>query len=53
MIESRRMRWERHVIHMGEVRLHTTFLSENVKGRDHVDRLDKDGRVILEQMLDK
>jgi len=33
--------------------MHTKFLSENVKVRDHVEGLGVDGRIILEWILGK
>jgi hypothetical protein len=33
--------------------MHIKFWSENLKGRDHVDDLDVDGRIILELILGK
>jgi len=36
-----------HVAHVGEIR-NTKFWSENLKGRDHLEHSDIDGRIILE-----
>jgi hypothetical protein len=33
--------------------MHTQFLSENLKGRDHLENIDVDGRVILKWILKK
>jgi hypothetical protein len=30
--------------------MHTTFLSENLKGRDHSEDLGVDGKIILEEL---
>jgi hypothetical protein len=38
---------------MGEMRKANTFLSESLKGGDHLEDLDVDGRVILECILGK
>jgi hypothetical protein len=45
VIKSRRMRWIRHVAHMGE--MYTKFWSENLKGRDHAEDLGVGGRIII------
>jgi hypothetical protein len=34
------MRWEWHVACMGDVKMHTLFGLENVKGNDHLRDLD-------------
>jgi hypothetical protein len=33
--------------------MHTTLWSENLKGRDHVEDLGVDGRIILERIFNK
>jgi len=33
--------------------MHTKFLSENLKGRDHLEDLGIDEKIILEQILGK
>jgi hypothetical protein len=33
--------------------MHTQFWSENLKGRDHFEDLDVDGRIVLEWILGK
>jgi hypothetical protein len=39
---------------MGEMKIRTILLSENLKGRDHSSEdLGVDGRIILECILDK
>jgi hypothetical protein len=50
MIKSRKMRWTGHLAHM---RMHTKFLEENLKGRDHFKALAIDGMIILEHILGK
>jgi hypothetical protein len=48
-IKSRRMRWAGHVACMREGReMHTRLWSENLKGRDHLEDLGVDGKIILE-----
>jgi hypothetical protein len=37
-----------HVVRMGEMRMHTKFWSENLKGRDYSEDLGVDGKMILE-----
>jgi hypothetical protein len=39
--------------HVGEVKMHTKFRSENLQGRDHLEDLSVDGRLILELILKK
>jgi hypothetical protein len=41
VIKSRRVRWERHVARM-RWEMHTKCLSENLKGRDHLEGLRVD-----------
>jgi hypothetical protein len=41
------MRWAGHVVHMDEMKMHIEFLSEILKGRDHSEGLDVDGKIIL------
>jgi hypothetical protein len=50
MIKSRRMKWMRCSTHRRE-EMHTTFLSENLKGRDHSENIGVDGRIILDWIL--
>jgi hypothetical protein len=38
---------------MGEMKMNTKYLSENLKRRDHKEDLGVDGRVILEWILRK
>jgi hypothetical protein len=41
------MRWAGHVQQMGEMRNTFCILVENMKGRDHSEDIDVDGRIIL------
>jgi hypothetical protein len=47
VIKSRRMRWDMHVARMGEMKMHTIFWLENLKGKDHAENLGTEGRIIL------
>jgi len=47
------MRWGGHVAHTGEMRNAYKFWSENLKGRDHLEDLSTDGKIILEWILGK
>jgi hypothetical protein len=51
--KSRRMRWTGHVAHMRRRELYTAFWLENLKGRDRLENLAIDGRIILERILKK
>jgi hypothetical protein len=51
VIKSKRMRWEGHVMLVGEMRKYIKFWSVNPKGRDHSEDLSVDGRIMLELML--
>jgi len=42
-----------HVARMAEIKVHTTLLSGNLKGRDHSKDIDVDGTIILEWILGK
>jgi hypothetical protein len=42
------MIWVGHAAHMGEMRRCTKFWSQNLKGRDHMEDLGEDGRIVLE-----
>jgi hypothetical protein len=48
VIKSRRVRSTDHVALMREMKIHTKFWLENLKGRDHLEELDIDGRIMLE-----
>jgi hypothetical protein len=41
-----------HVAHIGEMR-HSKFWLENLKGRDHLEYMGKDERIILKWILKK
>jgi hypothetical protein len=53
VIKSRRMRWARHVACMGEMRNAYNILVGKLKGRDHLEDTDIDGKIILEWILRK
>jgi hypothetical protein len=44
-------KWEGTIALLGE--MHTTFWSENLKGRDHSEDLSIDGKIILEWIFEK
>jgi hypothetical protein len=45
------MRLARHKAHIGEVKMHTKYWSENLMGRDLMRDVDVDGRIILKFIL--
>jgi hypothetical protein len=47
LIKSRRMRWTEHVVFMGEGRGVYRILVEKTQGKEHLEDLDIDGRIIL------
>jgi hypothetical protein len=53
VINSRRMRWVRHVAHMGLMKNAYNVWAENLKGRDHSEDLGVDGSIILVRILGK
>jgi hypothetical protein len=53
LIRSRRMRWAVHVARIGVGEMHEILSLENLKGRDHVEDLLVDAKIILEWMLGK
>jgi hypothetical protein len=54
MIKSRTMRWVGHVVCMGEMRnIYTTFWLERLKGRDHLEDVSTDERIILKWFIGK
>jgi hypothetical protein len=53
VIKSKRLKWVGHIACMGEIRMHTKFLSEYLKGRDHSEYPNVDGKIILECILRK
>jgi hypothetical protein len=46
-IKSRRIRPVRHTARTGERANHTKFLSENLKGKDHLENSGVDGAFML------
>jgi hypothetical protein len=44
VVKSRRMRWVDHVARMGK--MHAIFWLEDLKGRDHLEDLGVDGKII-------
>jgi hypothetical protein len=52
IIKSRRIRWADHVARMGEKRNDIFFL-ESLKGRNHVEDLGVDGRIVKNWILGK
>jgi hypothetical protein len=46
MIKPRRIRWTGHVACMGRSGMHTRFVWENQKERDHYEDLDVGGRIL-------
>jgi hypothetical protein len=52
-MKSRRMRWEGHVVHMGEMKNEYKILVENLNARDHLEDIGVDGRIILKWILEK
>jgi hypothetical protein len=46
-------RWAGSVAHMKKMRMHTKFLSESLKGRDHAEDLEVDGKILLQCILGK
>jgi hypothetical protein len=53
VIKSRGMRWVGHIANIGEMRNVYKILVRKPEGRDHVEDLGQDGRIILEQILGK
>jgi hypothetical protein len=51
--KSKRMRWTGQVARMVEVKKHTKFCPENMKGKDHSEDLGVDWKIILEWILEK
>jgi hypothetical protein len=47
------MRWAGHVTCIGKMRNHTKFWLETLKGRDHLEDLGIDRKIILEWILGK
>jgi hypothetical protein len=53
VIKSRRMRWKGHVARMGDITNAYNIVIGILKGRDHLDNITVDGRIILERILGK
>jgi hypothetical protein len=51
VIKSRRMRWAKDVARMGIWKTRTIFSIEKLKGRDQLEDLGVDGKIILEWIL--
>jgi hypothetical protein len=47
------MKWARHATRIGEKKMHTKFLSENVKGGDYLENPERDERKTLNWILKK
>jgi len=47
VIKLRRMKWARHVAHMGAVEVYTGFWWGNLRERDHLEDPGIDGSIIL------
>jgi hypothetical protein len=48
-MESRRLRCDRNVAHVGRMR-NANILPVNLKGRDNLEDIDVDGRIILDRI---
>jgi hypothetical protein len=53
MVNSRRMRWARHIARMGRRGMHVGFWWESQKEIDHYEDIDVGGRIILEWILER
>jgi hypothetical protein len=53
MTESRRISWAGYVARTGQIINAYTIFSEILKGRDHLDDVGVDGRIILKWILGK
>jgi hypothetical protein len=53
MIKSRRMRWARHVAHVGARRGAYRLLIRRPEGKNHLTDPGKDGRIILKLIFRK
>jgi hypothetical protein len=47
------MRWAGHVVCMGDIRNVYIILAINMKGRDHLEDLGTEGKILLEWILGK
>jgi hypothetical protein len=52
-VKSKKMTGAGHLACMGQMRMHTKFWLEGLKGRDHSEDLGIDGKIILEWILRK
>jgi len=53
VIKPRRVGWAVYVARIEEMRMRTTFCSDNLKRRGHMEDLDVCGRIILELILEE
>jgi hypothetical protein len=53
VIKSRRMRWVRYVAHMGKMRNAHKIIVRKPEGKEHLEDLGVDVRIILEWILGK
>jgi hypothetical protein len=53
VIKLRRLHWAGHVARREKLEIRTQFWSENLKGRDHLEDVGVDGRIILKWILRK
>jgi hypothetical protein len=51
MIKSREVRWTVHVVCLRELRNAYRILAENLEGRDYLEDMGADGRIILKWIL--
>jgi hypothetical protein len=53
VMKLRRMRWKGHVTHIGGKKARTEHWCLNLKGRDHLEALGVDERILLKWILKK